>query len=79
MLDHASALAAKGELQLALHVIDVLATLQVQGPEIENARRLKAEWLRQRASQVRSYVAKSILHGCSGMLAQGPPAGFGVT
>ena len=78
VLDHASTLAARGELQLALHVVDVLATLESQGPEIAMARRLKAEWLRERASQVRSYVAKSILHGCAGMLADGQPARFGM-
>ncbi len=79
VLDHARALAAQGRVQLALHVVDLLATLESDGPEIVAARKLKAEWLRLRASQVRSYVAKSLFHGCAGMLDEGQRAGFGIT
>lgn len=63
VIDEASALAARGEVQLALHVIDLLATLHgVDEPAVTQARALKAGWLRERASGVRSYVSKSLYH-----------------
>ena len=68
-----------GELQLALHVIDLLAVLESGEPEVAEARRLKALWLRQRASEVRSYVSKSLYHGCADLLEQGRHSAFGVS
>lgn len=79
VLDHARALAAQGKVQLALHVVDLLAALDGEAAEIVQARRLKAEWLRQRASEVRSYVSKSIFHGSAAMLADGQKARFGIS
>lgn len=60
VLAQAQHLAANGELQLALHVIDLLALAEGLAPEIAQARALKAGWLRDRASQVRSYVSRSL-------------------
>lgn len=78
VLVQAQALAADGQTQLALHVIDLLATLQTDTPPVHEARRLKASWLRQRASEVRSYVSKSLYHGCAELLDAGPHNHFGV-
>lgn len=60
VLAQAQQLAANGELQLALHVIDLLALAEGQAPEIAQARALKAGWLRERVGQVRSYVSRSL-------------------
>lgn len=78
VLDQAQALADAGDHQLALHVIDLLATLQDPSEPVRRARELKATWLRERASQVRSYVSKSLYHGCAELLEQGRGAEFGV-
>ena len=79
VLAHACRLADAGQTQLALHVIDVLATLACDGAEIQEARRLKAVWMRQRASETRSYVAKSLYHASAEMMESGQVAGFGIT
>jgi len=79
VLDHACALAAQGQIQLALHVVDLLATLTCTGPEIEEARRLKAGWMRSRATELKSYVSKSIYHAAAQMVQDGQPASFGIT
>lgn len=79
VLDQASALAAQGRTQLALHVVDLLATLACDGPEIAEARKLKARWMRQRASELQSYISKSVYHAAAQMLDGGQPARFGIT
>jgi alkyl sulfatase BDS1-like metallo-beta-lactamase superfamily hydrolase len=78
LIRHAEALAARGEHQLALHVIDVLATAPGDAPEIVQARQLKVAWLRERAEQVRSYVSRSIYLGCADRIEQGTAAEFGL-
>lgn len=60
VLAHAQHLAANGELQLALHVIDLLALAEGPAPEIAQARALKAGWLLECAGQIRSYVSRSL-------------------
>jgi len=79
ILAHARTLADAGQTQLALHVVDVLATLACDGDEIQEARRFKAVWMRQRASETRSYVAKSLYHAGAEMMESGRTAGFGIT
>lgn len=54
--------AGQGRLQIALHVIDLLALAEGEAPEIAEARRLKAGWLRERARQVDTYISKSLYH-----------------
>jgi len=78
LIRHAEALAARGEHQLALHVIDALATAPGDSPELAQARRLKAAWLRERAAQVRSYVSRSIYLGCADRIEDGSAAAFGM-
>ena len=79
VLAHACQLADQGKTQLALHVIDLLATLACAGPEIEEARRLKAIWMRKRASELKSFISKSVYHSAAQMLCEGRPARFGIT
>src|SRR5690606_22881577 len=62
VLTSARALADSGQIQLALHVVDLLATASGDAPEIEQARMLKAQWLRLRAKEVSSYVSRSLYH-----------------
>lgn len=62
VLAQARAHAEDGRLQLALHVIDLLALAEDPAPEIAEARRLKAGWLRERAGQVQTYISKSLYH-----------------
>lgn len=75
VLARASRLAEGGQLQLALHVIDLLALAEGEAPEIAQARRLKASWLRERARQVQTYISKSLYHhGAASLEAQIAPA-----
>lgn len=60
-------------------MVDLLATLSSAGPEIEEARRLKAQWMRQRATELQSYVSKSIYHAAAQMMEAGQTARFGIT
>lgn len=78
ILAEAQRLADRTEWQLALHVIDVLALLDIEDPDVHTAKRLKARWLRQRASGVRSFVSKSLYHGCADLIDQGRQASFGI-
>lgn len=78
ILAEARRLADQGEWQLALHVIDLLALLDVDDPDVVTARSLKVRWLRQRASGVRSYVSKSLYHGCADLIEKGQQARFGI-
>lgn len=80
VIDRATALASQGELQLALHVIDLLATLHgVDDPAVAQARRLKAQWLRARASGLRSYVSKSLCHAGADALEDPDGPHFGLS
>lgn len=74
----AQALADAGRWQLALHVIDLLATAPGDAPEIGEARALKAAWLRKRATQVASYVSRNLYKVSAEMLEQGRQAYFGI-
>lgn len=78
VLEQASALAAQGRIQLALHVVDLLATAGGDAPEIAEARRLKAGWLRVRATQVASYVSRNLYRVSADMLEQGQQARFSI-
>lgn len=62
VLAQAQRLAESGQLQLSLHVIDLLALAEGDAPEIAQACRLKADWLRERARQVQTYISKSLYH-----------------
>lgn len=74
----AQALADAGKHQLALHVIDVLATAIGEAPELAQARQLKAQWLRQRAREVSSYVSRSLYHAAATMIENGSAHHFSI-
>lgn len=74
----ARALADAGRWQLALHVIDLLATAHDDAPEIAQARALKAAWLRERATQVASYVSRNLYKVSADMIEQGTQGRFGI-
>jgi uncharacterized sulfatase len=74
----ARALADAGRWQLALHVIDLLATAHGDAPEIAQARALKAAWLRERATQVASYVSRNLYKVGADMIEQGTQGRFGI-
>lgn len=75
VLAEARRLAEAGDLQLALHVIDLLALAEGDAPEIAQARALKAGWLRERAKEIRSYVSRSLyLDGAARLEAHGSDA-----
>lgn len=74
----AQTLAGAGRWQLALHVIDVLATAAGDAPEIAQARRLKAAWLRERAREVDSYVSRNLYRVGADMIEQGTQARLGL-
>jgi uncharacterized sulfatase len=74
----AQALADAGQWQLALHVIDVLATAAGDAPEIGQARSLKAAWLRERAREVDSYVSRNLYRVGADMIEQGTQARLGL-
>jgi len=78
VITHARTLAQGGQWQLALHVIDLLATAEGDTPEIAEARSLKAEWLRERARQVPSYVSRNLYRVGADMIEQGTQARFGI-
>lgn len=78
VIAQARALAQDGRWQLALHVIDLLATATGEAPEIVEARSLKAEWLRERARQVPSYVSRNLYRVGADMIEQGTQARFGI-
>ena len=78
VIAQASQLVENGSLQLALHVIDLLATAAGDAPELAQARALKAQWLRLRSEQIPSYVSSSLYLGCAEMIETGQTHRFGV-
>jgi alkyl sulfatase BDS1-like metallo-beta-lactamase superfamily hydrolase len=71
VLARARELAASGETQLALHVIDLLALGKSDEPEVVEAQALKAELCRTRASEVQPYVSKSCYRSSALLLDDG--------
>jgi len=59
VIDRAKELAANGETQLAMHVIDLVALGSGDEPEVVEARTLKAELCRTRAGEIEPFVSKS--------------------
>lgn len=61
VLARARALAASGQFQMALHVVDLVAQAPGDVPELIEARSLKAEILRARAKQMTSAVSRQVM------------------
>lgn len=60
-----------GEIQLALHVIDVIALAEGDDPLIVRARELKSELLRLRGKEVTAFVSKSLYESSARLLDTG--------
>ena len=71
VLVRARELADAGETQLALHVIDLLALGAGDQPEVVEARAVKAELCRTRASEVAPFVSKSCYRSSARVLDAG--------
>lgn len=78
VLEQARAHAEAGEVQLALHVLDLLAALETDDPHVDEARTMKAALMRRRASEVRSYISKSLYHAAADALEEGASGRFGI-
>lgn len=71
VIARARELAAGGEIQLALHVIDLLAQAPGDGEMLEEARQFKAELCRRRAEEIRPYVSKALYTSSANLLERG--------
>jgi uncharacterized sulfatase len=60
-----------GEIQLALHVIDLIALAEGQDPIVIQARELKTELLRLRGKEVTAFVSKSLYESSARLLENG--------
>ena len=78
VIERAKALAKAGEVQLALHVIDLLALAPGDTPELVTARGLKAEWLRELAEAATSFVSKSLYLSSANLIEKGVGGSMGV-
>jgi glyoxylase-like metal-dependent hydrolase (beta-lactamase superfamily II) len=74
VLNHARKLSAEGRVQLALHVVDLVALAKGNATEIAEARTLKAQLLEARAKELSSVVSRQILQSEAEIL-QGLPVG----
>ncbi|MEZ5649510.1 MAG: alkyl sulfatase dimerization domain-containing protein [Burkholderiaceae bacterium] len=71
VLAHAAALRDRGETQLALHVVDLLALCEDDEPITREARQLKAALCRARAQEVEPYVSKALYQSSAELLEAG--------
>jgi hypothetical protein len=60
-----------GDIQLALHVIDLVANAGTVNAVVLKARDLKAALCRQRAKEIRPYVSKSLFESSARLLEEG--------
>lgn len=61
VLDKSRALAKAGQLQMALHIVDLLALGPIQHPSVVAARSLKSGLLRARAAEMTSTVSRQLM------------------
>ena len=78
LIKHAQTLGDSGQHQLALHVIDLLALSDSDAPDITLARKLKASLLRQRATQVESFVSQNLYRVSADMIEQSTSCRIGI-
>jgi len=71
ILARASELQAEGEIQLALHVIDLVALAPGHEGVVGEAKALKAKLCSQRAREVDPYVSKALFWSSAALLKQG--------
>jgi uncharacterized sulfatase len=68
VIEQATELADKGEVQLALHVIDLVALGPKSEPVAKEARKLKAKWCLLRAKEIKPYVSKALYASSANLL-----------
>lgn len=78
VLARARELAEDSEIQLALHVVDLLALGGGDEPEVVEARELKAELCRARAKEVHPFVSKSCYRSSAHLLERGTTSWTGL-
>jgi alkyl sulfatase BDS1-like metallo-beta-lactamase superfamily hydrolase len=71
VLDRARQLGDRGDTQLALHVIDLLALADGDDPAVVEARAFKAELCRIRSKEIDPFVSKSCYRSSAGLLDDG--------
>ena len=71
IIERAKALAAEGEFQLALHVVDLVAEGPASHVLVQEGRLLKAELCRFRAKEIRPYVSKALYRSSAELLETG--------
>jgi uncharacterized sulfatase len=71
IIERAKALAAEGEFQLALHVVDLVAEGPASHGLVQEGRLLKAELCRFRAKEIRPYVSKALYRSSAELLETG--------
>jgi alkyl sulfatase BDS1-like metallo-beta-lactamase superfamily hydrolase len=68
VLSRARELAAAGDTQLALHVVDLLALATGSDSDVVAARELKADLCRERQTEVPPFVSRSLYHSSAQLL-----------
>ena len=71
VIKKAEELRDSGEIQLALHVIDLIALAKGEDPIVIQSRELKAELLRLRGKEVTAFVSKSLYESSAQLLING--------
>lgn len=78
VIARAEALAADGQVQLAMHVIDLVALGPDDEPLVATARAIKADLCRARAKEVRPYPSKGLYRSSADLLQEGSISWEGV-
>jgi len=78
ILDRARSLASEGQTQLALHVVDLLATAPGEEDIVVEARGLKAEFCLQLAKEASSFVSQSLYVSSASIISGGASKPTGV-
>ncbi|MBT3426301.1 MAG: MBL fold metallo-hydrolase [Gammaproteobacteria bacterium] len=71
IISYARQLEDSGEIQLAMHVIDLIANAGTLTDQVRAARMVKAGLCRKRAKQVRPYVSKALYNSSADLLEKG--------
>lgn len=71
VIKRAEVLRDEGRVQLALHVVDLIANAGTVDETVLRARALKADLCRRRAKEIRPYVSKALYHSSAELLQAG--------
>jgi alkyl sulfatase BDS1-like metallo-beta-lactamase superfamily hydrolase len=78
VIAQAEALAADGQIQLAMHVIDLVALGPHDEPAVTRARTIKADLCRARSKEIQSYPSKGLYKSSAKLLREGTTSWQGV-